>query len=92
MMHEALRMGGVGRLQHRRPLLLDVCSMAMMDRGWRVVADPAVAMLVAVPLEERLAERTRLLNAGEPVWERGAVLQCFELRLRIRIVIRDVRP
>ena len=76
-MHEALRMGGVGRLQHRRPLLLDVCSMAMMDRGRRVVADPAVAMLVAVPLEKRLAERTRLLNAGEPFRERGGGTSVF---------------
>ena len=55
-------------------------------------ADSGVAMLVVVPSEEGLAEPARVLNGFEACREVGLVLQRFELRFRVRIVVADVRP
>jgi len=70
---EALRMHGVGRLEDRGLLELDLLGLAVMHRGWRVVADFAVPMLVVVPLEERAAERSRLFQRAEALRELRAV-------------------
>jgi hypothetical protein len=44
-----------------------------------------------VPVEELLAVSASVLNRAETIGEVGSVLQGFELRLGVRIVIRDVR-
>ena len=48
-------------------------------------------MFVVVPGEELLAVSASVLDRAEAIGEVGSVLQGFELRLRVRIVIRHVR-
>ena len=49
-------------------------------------------MLGVVPTKKYLAMRPRVFDRPEACRKVGSVLQGLELRLRIRIVIRDVRP
>ena len=49
--------------------------------------DAAVAMFRVVPFEEDLTECSGLLDGLESLWEIGSVFHCFELRLRVRIVV-----
>ena len=62
-----------------------------MDGGRSHQADAAVAVFVVVPVEELLAVSASVLDRAEAIGEVGSVLQGFELRLGVRIVIRDVR-
>ncbi len=48
-------------------------------------------MLVVVPGEERLAVGSGVFGATKPVRESGPIFQRLELRLRVRVVVRDVR-
>jgi hypothetical protein len=57
-----------------------------------VQSEPAVVVLVAVVVEELLAERAGCLDVVEVVGEGGAVLERLERRLRVRVVVRYVRP
>lgn len=50
---------------------------------------PAVAVFVAVPAKELLAMSAGIFDRAEPIGEVGQVLQSFELRLGVRIVIRE---
>ena len=49
-------------------------------------------MDIVVSMEELLAMGTCVLDAAKSFGEIGPVFERFELRLRIRIVIGDVRP
>jgi hypothetical protein len=51
-----------------------------------------MAVFAVVPVEEMLAIRARILHAAEALGKFEAVFERFELRLRIQIVIGDVRP
>jgi hypothetical protein len=51
-----------------------------------------VAVHGVVPGKEALAMHTRILDAAEACGEVGAVLHGFEVRFRVRVVVRDVRP
>jgi len=48
-------------------------------------------MFVVVPVEELLAVSAGILDRAEAIGEVRSVLQSFELRLRVGIVIRDMR-
>ena len=74
-------MGGVGGREHPRPLELDDLGAAEVDVGRGVEANPRVAVLVVVPMEEALSERPAILERAEVVRELGAVLERFELCL-----------
>jgi hypothetical protein len=50
-----------------------------------------VAVLVVVPAEEALAERSGVLDAAEPIREGRVVLEGLELALRVGVVVGDVR-
>ena len=54
------------------------------------VANARMAVLGVVPGKECLAMASGVFYAAKAVREVGAVLHGFELRLRIRIVIRGV--
>ena len=71
-------------LGHRR-------SGAIVDGGRSHQANSAVAVLVVVPVKEPLAVSASVLDRAEAIGEVGSVLQGFELRLGVRIVVRDVR-
>src|SRR5450759_4551887 len=66
-------------------------SGAMVDGGRSHQADSSVAVFVVVPGEELLAVSASVLDRAEAIGEVGSVLQGFELRLGVRIVIRHVR-
>jgi len=84
-------MGGEGGIKREGALCADRRGGALMHGGRGHQADPAVAMLAVVPVEEPLAVRAGVLDRAEPLREVGPVLQGLELRLGVRIVIRDMR-
>jgi hypothetical protein len=51
-----------------------------------------MTVLRVVPPEELLAMRPRILDRAEARREVRSVLEGLELRLGIRVVVRDVRP
>ena len=91
---DALKADGMGgeRSIERDSALLGPCrSGAIVDCGRSHEADSAVTVFVVVPVEELLAVSASVLNRAETIGEVGSVLQGFELRLGVRIVIRDMR-
>jgi hypothetical protein len=64
---------------------------AVVDAVWGHVADARVLMLVVVPGEEGWTVGGRRLEAAEARGEVGPVLHGLELRLRVRVVVGDVR-
>src|SRR5674476_959626 len=66
-------------------------SGAIVDGGRSHQADSTVSVFVVVPLEEPPAVNASVLDRAEALREVGSVFQSFELRLGVRIVIRDMR-
>lgn len=87
---EAQRIGLVGLLQNLGTLDAQGLGGAIVDgvRGHQAYA--AVAVLLVVPVEETLTVSACALERAEALGEVGAVLQGLELRLRVRVVIRDM--
>src|SRR5580693_7120023 len=56
----------------------------------RAETERAVAVLAVVPVEEGAAVVTRVLDVREAVGEAGAILERLEVRLRERVIVRDV--
>ena len=79
-----------GGIKRQGSLRAQRLSGAVVHGGRGHQADAAVAMLVVVPVEELLAVRAGVLDRAEPLREVGSALQGLELRLGVRIVIRDV--
>jgi hypothetical protein len=87
---EASRMGSEGGIERDSALRGESGRSAIVHRiGWHE-CDTGMTMLSVVPTEELLAMRARILDRPEARREVGSVLQGLELRLGIRIVIRDV--
>jgi hypothetical protein len=82
----------VSGLQDCSPFLHALGGAATVHVGRGEQAQTTVVMLEVVPAEKRSAERPGVLDAAEPFWELRPVLERFELGLRERIVVRDVRP
>ena len=51
-----------------------------------------MAMLVVVPVKERLAERSCVLDGAKPFRELGTIFQGLELCFRVRVVIAQIGP
>ena len=49
-------------------------------------------MLFVIPAKEILAEGSGILYGAEPVGELWAILECFELRFRVWIIVAHVWP
>ena len=88
---EALRTGGVGSSEDLLSLPGDLGGVAEVDLLGREQADAAMAVLGVVPLEELPAEVLCLLDAAEPAGEAGMILDRFEVRLRVAVVVGDTR-
>ena len=84
-------MGGERGIERDGALLGQCRSGAMVDGGRSHQANSAVAVFVIVPVEELLAVCASVLDRAEAIGKVGSVLQGFELRLGVRIVVRDVR-
>ena len=68
------------------------CIGAPVVNGvWRHVADPRMAVHGFVPGKERLAVRACVLDATKASREVGSIFHRLELRLRVGVVVRDVR-
>lgn len=65
---------------------------AIVHVGGGVQPDPGVPVVVVVPAEEDLVERSGVLDGAEPVGEVGPVLEGLELGLGERVVVGAVRP
>ena len=89
-MLEPVRIGQEGGIQSGLADDPQVCCQAVVDAVRCHVGDATGAVLVVVPGEEGLAVGTRVFDAAEARGELGSVLQGFELRLRVRVVVRDV--
>ena len=68
----------------------DIVGQSVVDLLGGHHGDTAVVVLLVVPVEELLAERTGILCRSEPVRELRAVLERFELRFRVRVVVADI--
>ncbi len=84
-------MQSVGRLQHLLAHTDHRWCLPMVDRGRREQPNPAVAMLLVIPLDERAHPRAGVNQAPELLREARSVFQLFELGFRIRIVVLKLR-
>ena len=84
-------MGGERGIERDGALLGQRRSGAVVDGGRCHQANSAVAVFVVVPVEELLAVSASVLGRAEAIGEVGSVLESFELRLGVRIIIRDMR-
>jgi len=87
---EAFGMGGIRLTQDGCSSRVKFGRSFVMDCFGRQQADAGVAIVGVVPAEELLTEGARLLDARETLRKARAIPQCFELGLRIRIVVGDV--
>src|SRR4051812_13272321 len=84
-------MGGVSGLEHAFALDLNVSSLAEVDARRRVEPQAGMAVLAVVPVEEVLAEGTRVFDGAETPGKLRSILERLEVRLRIRVVVGAVR-
>jgi len=84
-------MSGEGCHQRHTALLGELICIAVVHRMRGHQTNAAVTVDGVVPTEEDLAVCTGVLDRTEACREVWPVLQGFELRFRVRIVIRDVR-
>ncbi len=91
-MDEAFGMRRPGIGQRALTLFEHRLGSAAMHIGGRQHRDAPMAVLGVVPREERSTVPRGVVDPGEAAREAGVVLQGLELRLRERIVVRDLRP
>ena len=92
MSFESLWVGKERDVEGLGTALEDGLRAAVMNALRGHETNARVAVGIVVPLEEVLAMGACILDAAESLGELGPVFECFELRLRIRIVIGDMRP
>ena len=49
-----------------------------------------MAMLFVIPAKKLLAKGSGILEAAEPAGKLRAVLECFKMGLRVRVIITDI--
>jgi len=86
---EALGMRGEGDVEDLSTLCGALRDEPVVHVVGREEAEPSMMVLVVVPAEEILAVRATVFDAAESVGEIGPVLECLEVRLEVRVVIRD---
>ena len=89
---EPLGVARVGSVEDAGAGGVQLLRLAVVDGARGHQPDPGVAMLVVVPVEEAAAGLARVLDRVEPIGELGPVLQGLEVRLRVGVVGRGVRP
>jgi hypothetical protein len=81
---EPVGAGGEGGVEDLLAAGLDMPGGAVVDRGWRVEADPGMAVLGVVVGEEDAAECAGVFEGGEGAGEYWAVLKGLERQIRSR--------
>ncbi len=89
---ESLWESSLGRFQHKSPFVTSRVGGLVVHILRSVQADPRVAMLPVVPIEELPAKLSGLLQSAESSRELGTVLEGLELGFGVGIVVTDVRP
>ena len=90
-MDEALGVSREGRSEDRSTRELGLHEL-MVDVVRGQQRETRVVMLEVVSVEEVLAECTRIFDRPESRREISPILECFELRLGVGVVVRDMRP
>lgn len=85
--HKALGTGRIRPVQMRLPARDYRFRLSAVDHVRREESDPPVMVLAVVPADEFGYQNARLLDACEALRKLGAVLEGFELRLRVGIVV-----
>ena len=83
---EALGSRGVGGVQDACAIGVDGVRLAVVDGGGGHQADPGVAVLLVVPVEEVAAERACVVDRVKAGGERGPVLERLEVRLGVGVI------
>ena len=89
--HEPLWVLLVGSVEDDGAGGVELLRVAVVDGGWGHQPDAGVAVGVVVPVDERPAVSTGVVDVVEPGGELGPVLQGLEVRLRVGVVARGVR-
>src|ERR1019366_2701816 len=90
-MGEAFRVAFTGRIKNLLSLFDHLPGHAVVQHLLGQQGDPAVMMLGVIPEKKSLKKGARVLDGTEFIGKIGPVLEGFELALRVRIVVRDVR-
>ena len=90
-MNEPLRMGRIGPVEDELSFRDTLSKAARVDVEGSKQGDASMMMLLVVPVEEVLAERTGVLDTPKAAGEIGTVFERLEVRLTIRVVVRYVR-
>ena len=90
-LYEAFGMGVKGDKEAVLPLLSDGVCLMVMDVGRSHEAKGTVVMVVIVPDEEVFGPVPCLFDGLEALREGVMVFQGFELGLRVRVVVRQMR-
>jgi hypothetical protein len=76
-------------VKNRAPMVALLLTAPLIDQRRREEPNANMMMLLVVPSEESLAPRASFLESGKTLRIRRPVLQRFELRLRVGIVVGD---
>ena len=91
-MGKALRMRPPSRVESCGTLLDPRLRETVVHVMWGEQTESRMVMVVIVPSKEIAAGAARVFQRPEALREAGPILQSFEMRLGVRIVIGDVRP
>ena len=89
---EPFRVASICRVQSQLSLLDDLSGPAIMEHFRSKQGDPGVVVLLVVPGEKSLAVCACVLDGAVALRKIRHVLESFELALRVRVVVRDMRP
>src|SRR5215813_807225 len=88
---KALRMSRISGIQNVLAFFEQSARLAIMDSRRGEQSKRAVIMLVVIPIKKRSDPSPGVLQRTEGIREVGTVFHRLELRLGVRIVIRDSR-
>ncbi len=90
-MDESFRVRLVGSIENGLSSGEEFFRLAVVNGSRGHQLEAGVMMLVVVPREELLAETSGLFEGPEAVGEARPIFQCFEVGLRVGVVVRDMR-
>ena len=82
----------VGCDHGERSLMQDGFRGPVMDACRREHCNPAVPMMMIIPVKERSTEIPGILNGAKTFGEVGTVFERLERCLGVRVVVGDMRP
>ena len=80
----------VGLLHGHLALSQRCFGPSVVHIGWCQNPNSAMMMLIVVPAEEVLRPISRIWQRAKASWISRVILECLELRFRVRIIVRDM--